>query len=376
MGGDSRNHDHEPRTGNHAISHDQLQLRPSQVQTEGRPSRREDFQIAIICALPLEYDAIYLLFDRFWDDDESYGRACGDTNIYTTGRMGRFDVVLALLPNVGTVAAAGAAASFRSSYPNLELAFLVGICSGVPTISKNEIHLGDVVISNSAVQYDLGKQYHQQFVVKDTVNDSLGRPNKNIRSLVASFTTDYVREQLQKKACFYLQHLENAAAKGRQQENYQYPGIEQDKLFIAAYQHKHRNEQPCNFCNNQTNGFCEQAAKASCAELCCDETNLVKRTDLELRGSGGDPEIFVGRIASGNSVIKSGEHRDKIAQEQGVIALEMEGAGLWDEIPCIIVKGVSDYADSHKNDLWQRYAAATAASVLKAVLGRYTMTDR
>lgn len=376
MGGDSRNHDHEPRTGNHAISHDQLQLRPSQVQTEGRPSRREDFQIAIICALPLEYDAIYLLFDRFWDDDESYGRACGDTNIYTTGRMGRFDVVLALLPNVGTVAAAGAAASFRSSYPNLELAFLVGICSGVPTISKNEIHLGDVVISNSAVQYDLGKQYHQQFVVKDTVNDSLGRPNKNIRSLVASFTTDYIREQLQKKACFYLQHLENAAAKGRQQENYQYPGIEQDKLFIAAYQHKHRNEQPCNFCNNQTNGFCEQAAKASCAELCCDETNLVKRTDLELRGSGGDPEIFVGRIASGNSVIKSGEHRDKIAQEQGVIALEMEGAGLWDEIPCIIVKGVSDYADSHKNDLWQRYAAATAASVLKAVLGRYTMTDR
>jgi nucleoside phosphorylase len=358
------------------MNQNQLQLRPSQAQTDGRPHGREDFQIAIICALPLECDAVSLLFDQFWDEDESYGRARGDTNTYTNGRMGQFDVVLALLPNVGTVAAAGAAASFRSSYPNLQLAFLVGICSGVPISGENEIHLGDVVISNSAIQYDLGKQYNQRFVIRDTVDDSLGRPNKNIRSLVASFKTERIREQLQQKACLYMRGLQDAAAKKRRRQSYKYPGIDNDKLFIATYQHKHRGSQTCNFCSGQTDGFCEQAAKMSCAELGCDETKLVVRTDLEMRGSAGDPEIFVGRIASGNSVMKSGEHRDKIAQEQGVIALEMEGAGLWDEIPCIIIKGVSDYADSHRNDLWQRYAAATAASVLKAVLGRYTMTDR
>ncbi|KAK1252145.1 hypothetical protein MKX08_003332 [Trichoderma sp. CBMAI-0020] len=376
MGDDGQNSHREPRTGNPAISHNQLQLRPSQAQAEGRPSGREDFQIAIICALPLEYDVVSLLFDRFWDDDESYGRARGDTNTYTNGRMGPYNVVLALLPNVGTVAAAGVAASFRSSYPNLQLAFLVGICSGVPITGENEIHLGDVVISNSAVQYDLGKQYNRKFVVKDTVDDVLGRPNKNIRSLVASFKTEHIRGQLQQKACLHLQYLQSAAAKRRRRQNYKYPGIHNDMLFVADYRHKHRGAQTCSVCNSQTDGFCEQASKASCAELGCDETNLVKRTDLEMRGSAEDIEIFIGRIASGNSVIKSGEYRDKIAQEQGVIALEMEGAGLWDEIPCIIVKGVSDYADGHKNDLWQRYAAATAASVLKAVLGRYTMTDR
>ncbi|PKK49411.1 hypothetical protein CI102_6360 [Trichoderma harzianum] len=371
-GPDSRHAD-----ANNAVGRDQLQRRSaSQTQAGGRPRSREDFQIAIICALPLEYDVVSLLFDRFWDDDESYGRARGDMNSYTNGRMGQYDVVLALLPNMGTVAAAGAAASFRSSYPNLQLAFLVGICGSVPRSGENEIHLGDVIISKSAVQYDLGKQYHKAFVIKDTVDDSLGRPNKNIRSLVASFETEHIRDQLQQKACLYLKDLQSAAAKKRRPQNYQYPGINNDKLFFTAYRHKHRGPQPCNFCDNPTDAFCEQAAKASCIDLGCDETQLVKRTDVEMRGSTGDPEIFVGRIASGNSVMKSGEHRDKIAKEQKVIALEMEGAGVWDEIPCIIVKGVCDYADSHKNHLWQQYAAATAASVMKAVLGRYTMTDR
>ncbi|EHK16224.1 uncharacterized protein TRIVIDRAFT_40000, partial [Trichoderma virens Gv29-8] len=342
----------------------------------GRPRGREDFQIAIICSLPLEYDVVSLLFDQFWDEDGLYGRARGDVNTYTTGRMGKHDVVLVLLPNMGTVAAAGAAASFRSSYPSLQLAFLVGICGGVPFDGENELHLGDVVISKSAVQYDLGSQYHKSFVIKDTVDDSLGRPNKNIRSLVKSFETDHVRDQLQQKACLFLKDLQKAAAKKRRRHNYQYPGITNDKLFIATYRHNHRGKQPCNVCDNQTDSFCDRAARVSCAELGCDESQLVSRMDLEMRDPTGQPEIFVGRIASGNMVMKSGEHRDKIAKEQNVIALEMEGAGVWDEIPCIIVKGVCDYADSHRNDLWQRYAAATAASVMKAVLGRYTMTDR
>ncbi len=80
------------------------------------------------------------------------------------------------------------------------------------------------------------------------------------------------------------------------------------------------------------------------------------------------PEIHIGRMASGDSVMKSGEHRDQIARQQNVIAFEMEGAGAWDEVPCIVIKGVCDYADSHKNKLRQPFAAATAASVMKAVL--------
>ncbi|KAI8204164.1 hypothetical protein K4K52_005063 [Colletotrichum sp. SAR 10_76] len=63
-----------------------------------------------------------------------------------------------------------------------------------------------------------------------------------------------------------------------------------------------------------------------------------------------------------------------MAQQHGIIAFEMEGAGVWDEIPCIIVKSVCDYADSHKNKKWQGFAAVAAASATKAVLNMYNFS--
>ena len=70
----------------------------------------------------------------------------------------------------------------------------------------------------------------------------------------------------------------------------------------------------------------------------------------------------------GDTVMKSGSHRDEIAKRDGIIAFEMEGAGVWDYFPSIVIKGVCDYADSHKNKQWQPYAAATAAACTKAFL--------
>lgn len=87
------------------------------------------------------------------------------------------------------------------------------------------------------------------------------------------------------------------------------------------------------------------------------------------------PQVFMGRVASGNAVMRSSEHRDAIARRHGVIAFEMEGAGAWDEVPCIVVKGICDYADSHKSKLWQNFAAASAASVAVAILDRYELAD-
>jgi hypothetical protein len=84
----------------------------------------------------------------------------------------------------------------------------------------------------------------------------------------------------------------------------------------------------------------------------------------------------MGTFACGNSVMKSAGHRDGLAQEHGVIAFEMEGAGAWKEVPCIVVKGICDYADSHKNKQWQNFAAACAASVAVAILDRYDVPGR
>ncbi|ETS03756.1 purine and uridine phosphorylase [Trichoderma reesei RUT C-30] len=353
---------------------------PSQASDNDQPRRREDFHVAIICALSIEYDAVSLVFDHFWDeDDEPYGRAQGDTNTYTTGRIGKHNVVLALLPNMGTASAAGAAASFRSSYPGLKLALLVGICGGVPGTGADEILLGDVVISKTVVQHTLGRQYPNTFVTKDTVCDRLGRPNRDVRTLIANFETELGRRRLRQKACQYLRDLQSRATQERHRCNYQYPGATEDKLFASTYRHKHRGSQSCK-CTEAKDGLCEEAARAFCSNLLCDEGQLVVRQRLEWKKTltpedAQCPEIFIGCVASGDTVMKSGEHRDQIAIPRDIIAFEMEGAGAWDEVPCVVVKGVCDYADSHKNKRWQPFAAATAASVMKAMLGRYTLTD-
>src|SRR6202046_1602242 len=39
-----------------------------------------------------------------------------------------------------------------------------------------------------------------------------------------------------------------------------------------------------------------------------------------------------------------------------------------DDFPCLVVRGICDYADSHKNQRWQGYAAATAAAYAKGLL--------
>jgi nucleoside phosphorylase len=74
--------------------------------------------------------------------------------------------------------------------------------------------------------------------------------------------------------------------------------------------------------------------------------------------------------------MKSGEDRDEIAAREKVIAFEMEGAGVWENLPCVVIKGVCDYADSHKNKKWQDYAAATAAACMKAFLKDWVPTEK
>lgn len=73
--------------------------------------------------------------------------------------------------------------------------------------------------------------------------------------------------------------------------------------------------------------------------------------------------------------MKSGTHRDEIAQKYDIIGFEMEGAGIWDFFPSLIIKAVCDYADSHKNKDWQTYAAATAAAATKAFLKEWRSTS-
>lgn len=68
--------------------------------------------------------------------------------------------------------------------------------------------------------------------------------------------------------------------------------------------------------------------------------------------------------------MKDAVTRDKLSYELGgVLCYEMEAAGLMNNFPCLVIRGISDYSDAHKNDGWQRYAAAVAAAYAKDLLG-------
>jgi len=148
------------------------------------PVDRDDFQIAIICALPLEAECVQATFDQLWD--KKYGKANGDYNAYTFGVISEHNVVLAHMPEMGKVSAATVAAGLRSSFKRIRAAFVVGICGAAPfrPDDQSEIILGDVVISESLVQYDLGRQYHSTFQSKINAESSPSRPGSEIRSLL------------------------------------------------------------------------------------------------------------------------------------------------------------------------------------------------
>ncbi|GAQ04108.1 hypothetical protein ALT_1429 [Aspergillus lentulus] len=140
---------------------------------------RDEFEVAIICALPLEANAVLSLFDQFLDDDPSLTyRNPTDPNSYSLGVMGGRNVVLAPQPLMGKPTAASVAAFCACSFRRVKLAHFVGVCGGVPVKkNKEEPLLGDVIISKGVMQYDFGRQFSDGFRRKIDVEHSLGRPN-------------------------------------------------------------------------------------------------------------------------------------------------------------------------------------------------------
>jgi len=350
-----------------------------------RPRERREFEIAIICALPIESDAVEALFDEFWEEDYTYGKAPGDPNTYTLGRIGRHNVVLAFMPGMGKGYSASVAASFRSSFEGIKLGLVIGICGGVPRGVEDgkEILLGDVIISTGLVQYDFGQQFSDRVVRKDTLQDNLGRPNMEIRGFLSKLGGLRGRTRLRNNTSTHLADL----CMKEEFEGSRYPGLQEDKLYEATYRHKHHDKTGCTICvqcEDKDDAVCGIALESSCAELKCDDNRQVVRPQrkqaqpciiYEEAAEAHKPTIHFGLIASGDLVMKSGYHRDAIAAKEKVIAFEMEGAGVWDNFPTVVIKGVCDYADSHKSKKWQRYAAATAAACMKAFLKEWRVSD-
>ncbi|KAL4876449.1 hypothetical protein BJY04DRAFT_210610 [Aspergillus karnatakaensis] len=244
-------------------------------------------------------------------------------------RIGTHNVVLTCLPEMGKRNAASVASNLQVSFPRVNLALLVGICGGVPFPSdRTEAILADVIISDKVVEYDSGG------------------PARSIRSFLSGLKTrsmhDKLHDDLWKYHCTLQSHLNS---------QWQYPGTLQDELFEANYRHKHYYQHPnqtcvCAECYSSSDPVCEKALELDCRKLGCMGLPIPR---IRLAAESPKPHVYFGPMALADTVMKSGEHRDKLAAAEKVIGFEMEGAGIWDILLCIIIKGICDYADSHKN---------------------------
>jgi nucleoside phosphorylase len=296
-----------------------------------------DYSIGVICALAVEKAAFVAMLDTV---HETLPTPKDDDNNYTFGSMGDHNIVVACLPAgiTGTNSAATVAKDMRRSFP-IKMGLMVGVGGGVWS-KKTDIRLGDVVVSHpegahgGVVQWDFGKMENGGF--KRT--GSLNKPPRPLLNAVQDIKTKHMVEgdRLVERLKQIAQNNPNMA------QTFVYQGAEHDYLYESTYSHA----------GGET----------------CDRCDIRQTVQRESRTTT-DPHIHYGSIASGNEVIKDGQFRDRIAQELGVICFEMEAAGLMDSFPCLIIRGICDYADSHKNKRWQPYAAATAAVYAKELLG-------
>ncbi|KAK5688955.1 hypothetical protein LTS10_000935 [Elasticomyces elasticus] len=339
------------------------------------PTSRDDFHIAILCALEEERDTVEALMDADLSEErQSFGKARNDDNMYTYGKLGGKPVVLVTASRMGTTTMKEVASGLHMSFFNILYAFLVGITGGAPfrheagTWQESDIHLGDVLVSTHVIEYDFGKVYENDFKRKRSFNDELPPATKGVTNFVRQFQNGRsaaFRRLLNKTSIDLAKH----DTLGRD-DDYAHPGANTDNVYAPQDRHKHQKLGICAICDQCTawhHDVCKAAIEADCEELGCEPArrNLARPT-----------KIHFGWYASGNAVMKSGRQRDLLVERDNVIGFEMEGAGAWDKLPTIVVKGVVDYADSHKNKKWRRYPAARAALCVAAMIQEIDLPDR
>ncbi|KAK6507678.1 hypothetical protein TWF481_006101 [Arthrobotrys musiformis] len=293
------------------------------------------YKVGVVCALPKELFAVRALFDgKHGDGFLKYLR--GDSNNYALGHIYLHNVVAACLPSgeYGITAAANVYTHMKRSFPRLKICLLVGIGGGVP--SKN-IRLGDVVVSHpsqnysGAIQYDLGKNLAESF----EMIGCLQRPPQFIMTAISNLRSDPDAPTWPLEP--YLKAIMNKS------KAYKHPGSKKDPLSTTGCRHG-RNDYIC----------------LRCPTLFEDEKQ---------------PNIHYGLIASGNQVMKNAEMRDELGDKHNVLCFEMEAAGLMNVGDCLVIRGICDYSDPEKNDVWQEYAAATAAAYAKLLLSKTTIPE-
>jgi nucleoside phosphorylase len=216
-----------------------------------------------------------------------------------------------------------------ASFPFVRFGLLVGTAAGYPKPDQGkDIRLGDVVIgrtdeSGGLVQYNLEAiKRHESRGPADVLHKA---PNLLISTLDKLHSDYYAKKTSIRKII-------------------EYHG--KDRLFSPNYPHT--------------------------GETSCDKCDPDKEI---LRGSRGwkGAHIFYGTIAAGGTVVRDTATRDLIENHIGddCICFDRGSVDLMSDFPCLVIRGISRYADSHLNsEKWESHAMANASAYTKLFLRR------
>ncbi|KAF2721065.1 purine and uridine phosphorylase, partial [Polychaeton citri CBS 116435] len=272
-----------------------------------------------------------------------------DHNAYYLGSIYGHNVVIAGLPKTGNCSTATVVAHMTSTFRRLRFGLLVGIGGGVPTrTAAGHIRLGHVVVSqptgqhSGALQYDRGKAEVGEFR-----RTGFLPPPPNVL-LNAARRMGIERARAREDPL--ITNIDRIETSITGLSKFKRPRGDADILYEPDYVH-HNRDLTCRKCR------------------CSSDRRVTRNTedsDEDNEDEQRDPAKYVvvhrGTIATGEKVMRNGCERDQLAKEHGILCFEMEAAGALDDFPCLVVRGISDYSDSHKNDKWHGYAAAAAAA--------------
>lgn len=290
----------------------------------------------------IEYIAACNVLDETFPDTTHVLLGKGDCRAYTLGRIGKHNVVIVCLPaeSPGVVSASAVETTLRITFPSIQFSLLVGI-AGAAAGSKEDVRLGDAVIGTRIVPYEFGKVTHHGF----QYTGYCPRPPALLHNRVNHFKYKSLLELdighlVEDKArCLPvpLRHL------------FRRPELE-DRLYYSDYVHGEH-------CD------CEE-------KMVYDSSLLVPR---EPRPGDAEVRVHSGTIASGDKLIKNAQTRNDWGNTFNALCFDMESAGL--SRGSLTIRGIDNYADSHKCDRWQGYAAMAAAVCAAEFLKMVPVSD-
>ena len=299
-----------------------------------------EYKVGWICALRSERIAAMSMLDERYDDPDSQHEL--DDNEYVLGCVGKYKVAIASLPpgQPGTHNAAIVATEMKYTFHNIKFFLMVGIAGGIP--SDHDVRLGDVVVSipgkksMGVVQPDFGTMTEE---LQHT--HVLHGPPRYLLNVIMKVQSEHEfgKSRVSDNISTMFEKHPTLIAK------YTHPGPENDQLFKADYEH---------------------SGGPTCAQ--CDDSMLVVRPPrLDNR-----PKVHYGTVLSANHVMRNAAKRDVLGKEYDALCFEMESGGLMNTFPCLVIRGICDYADSHKDKRWQEYAAVAAAAYAKEFISYVT----